>query len=142
MSEERDQQQRPRRRLGDVGGTDGGLGDFLVGLALLVAGAWLFLGRVVVTTGGVFAPFGLVLPAGTPFGVTLLPMFLGVMLLFWRGRSVAGWVLVAGGAVALVAGVMADLRVYFRPTTLPHTLVMFGLMAAGLGLVARALRPH
>ena len=121
-----------------MGGTTGGLGEFVLGLVLLALGGWLFLDRVVVTSG-----FGSLFGFGErSFGVMLLPLFLGVTLLFWNGRSIAGWLLTAGGALGIFAGIIADLHVFFRPTSLPTTLVMLGMMAAGLGLVARALRPH
>jgi hypothetical protein len=35
-----------------------------------------------------------------------------------------------------------NLRVYFAPTSLFNTLVMLLLLAGGLGLVARSLRPR
>ena len=35
-----------------------------------------------------------------------------------------------------------NLDVYFQPASLWTTIVMFGLIACGLGLFARALRPH
>jgi hypothetical protein len=34
------------------------------------------------------------------------------------------------------------LRLYFEPTSLFNTILMLVLLAGGLGLVARALRPH
>jgi hypothetical protein len=40
------------------------------------------------------------------------------------------------------AGVIANMSIYFRPTSLFNTLVMLILLVGGLGLVARALRPH
>lgn len=127
-----------RRQLKDVGGTAGGLGEFIVGIALLGAGAWLFLSRVVVTSG-----FGSLFGLGSSsFGTMLVPLFLGVMLLFWNGRSILGWLLALFGALGIFAGIISDLHVFFQPTSLPTTLTMLGMMAAGLGLVARALRPH
>jgi hypothetical protein len=38
--------------------------------------------------------------------------------------------------------VIANLHIYFQPTSLFNTLVMLILLAGGLGLIARALRPH
>ena len=36
----------------------------------------------------------------------------------------------------------ANLHIYFQPTSLFNTLVMLILLAGGLGLIARALRPQ
>ena len=41
-----------------------------------------------------------------------------------------------------LAGIIANLQIFFRPTSLFNTLVMLGMLAAGLGLVARSLRAH
>jgi hypothetical protein len=39
-------------------------------------------------------------------------------------------------------GIIANLHIYFRPTSLFNTLIMLGLLVGGLGLIARALRAH
>jgi hypothetical protein len=38
--------------------------------------------------------------------------------------------------------VIANMHIYFRPTSLFNTLVMLILFVGGLGLMARALSPH
>jgi len=76
------------------------------------------------------------------FGITLVPMLLGVGILFWNGRSLAGWIVTAAGALFILAGVIANMSIYFRATSLFNTLVMLILLVGGLGLIARALRPH
>jgi hypothetical protein len=35
-----------------------------------------------------------------------------------------------------------DLDIYFRPASLWNTILMFGLIAGGVGLFAKGLRPH
>ena len=42
----------------------------------------------------------------------------------------------------LFRSVIANLHIYFQPTSLFNTLVMLILLAGGLGLIARALRPQ
>jgi uncharacterized protein len=42
--------------------------------------------------------------------------------------------------VIILAGILANLRIYFQPTSLFNTLLMLGLLAAGVGLMAAALR--
>ena len=46
------------------------------------------------------------------------------------------------GALIIVAGILANLHIYFQATSLFDTLIILGLLAAGIGLVARSLRPH
>jgi ATP/ADP translocase len=50
-------------------------------------------------------------------------------------------IVVLGGAIIFV-GIIANLHIYFRPTSLFNTLIMLGLLVGGLGLIARALRAH
>ncbi len=122
--------------MNDVGGTPGGLGEFLMGFVMTCVGGYLLTNQV--TVAGSYWNF-----YGTnTFGVTLLPMLFGIGMLFWNGRSIAGWVLTAGGALFILAGVIANLHIYFRPATLFNTIVMLVLVVGGLGLIARAMLPH
>jgi hypothetical protein len=119
-----------------AGGTPGGLPSFLAGAAMLVAGGYLLLARVTVTS-GYWALWGY-----NAFGLSLVPLLVGIGVLFFNGRSGLGWALTAAGALIILAGIVANLHVYFQPTSLFDTLIMLGLLAGGLGLVARSLRPQ
>jgi len=127
--------ERPRRTLRDAGGTSGGIGTFLLGGIMAVAGGYLLMNQVVVTS-GFWRMFGYDL-----FGLTLVPLLIGLGLVFYHGRSVLGWLLIFAGAVIIVTGVIANMTVYFRSTSLFNTLMMLILLVGGLGLVARSLRP-
>jgi len=124
------------RGIRDVGGTEGGLGHFLLGFALICVGGYLLTNQVMVA-GSYWNFWG-----GNTFGITLIPMLIGVGLLFRDGRSVIGWLLTIAGALFIVAGVVANIHIYFQPTSLFNTIVMLVLLVAGLGLIARAMRPH
>jgi hypothetical protein len=79
---------------------------------------------------------------GSSFGLTLVPLLLGIGTLFVNGKSILGWGLTVGGLLFIAAGILMNLHIYFRTTTLFDVLVMFGLIAAGLGLIVKSLRPH
>jgi len=117
-----------------AGGTSGGLGTFLLGLGMLVVGAYLLLTRVTVGS-GTWLVWGY-----NAFGLSLLPLTAGVGWLFYDERGIGGWILTGVGALIILAGIIANLHLYFAPTSLFDTLVMLGLLAGGLGLVARSLR--
>src|SRR5215217_5753427 len=123
-------------RLRGAGGTRGGVGEFLLGLGMSVAGAYLLTQRVTVTS-GYWTLWGY-----NAFGLSLLPLLFGVGLLFFNGRSIAGWLLTFAGVVIIFVGIIANLGVYFQSTSLFNTLVMLVLLAGGIGLVARSLRAH
>ena len=117
-----------------AGGTPGGLGTFFFGAGMAAVGAYLLLTRVVVSSSP-WALWGV-----NAFGLSLLPLVVGIGLLFFDGRSLPGWALTGIGALIIVAGIVANLRMYFRPTTLFDTLLMLVLLGGGLGLIARSLR--
>lgn len=122
------------RSLSDVGGTSGGLGMFLLGFAMACVGGFLITHQVAIV-GSYWAFWG-----GSTFGITLLPMLFGIGILFWNGKSVFGWVLTVAGALFILAGIIANMHLYFRPTSLFNTLVMLILLVGGLALIARSLR--
>jgi hypothetical protein len=119
-----------------AGGTPGGVGTFLIGAVMIVSGGYLLLTRVTVASGG------WVLWGYNAFGLSLLPLLIGIGVLFFNGRSVLGWGLTAAGVIIIVAGILANLHIYFQSTSLFDTLVILGLLAAGIGLVARSLQPQ
>ena len=122
--------------LRDVGGTQGGLGSFLFGLALTLVGCYLFLDRVTVH-GGYFRFGG---SEGRSFGITLLFLLIGVGFLFYEASSKAGWILTVGAFVVMITGIIVNLDLHFRATSLFTTLLILGMFASGLGLVFRSLR--
>jgi hypothetical protein len=123
--------------LRDVGGTKGGLGHFIIGFALFCVGGYLLLDRVSVF-GGYWTFFG---SSQTSFGVTLIPLLLGIGMLFYNGKSFFGWLLTGGGFLILFAGVIANMQIHFQRTSLFNTLVMLVLIMAGVGMIVRSLRP-
>ncbi len=124
------------RTVSDVGGTPGGLGEFLIGFIMACVGGYLLANQVTVV-GSYWSFWG-----ANSFGITLIPMLFGVGLLFWRGRSIIGWLLTIAGALFILAGVIANMHIYFQPTSLFNTLVMLVLLVGGLGLIARSVQPH
>jgi len=120
-----------------AGGTPGGFGEFFLGLGLAGAGTYLLLNQVQVHTSG-WRLWGM----ANGFGITMIPMLIGVGILFFNGKSKIGWVLTVGGFMTIVVGILANMDIYFQRTSLWNTLIMFGMLAGGLGLITRSLRPH
>lgn len=121
-------------KLTGAGGTPGGIPMFLIGFIMAVAGGYLLTNQVTVTSGA-WALWGY-----NSFGLSLLPFIVGVLMLFFDGRSRLGWLLLVAGVVIILAGIIMNLRIYFEPTSLFNTLTMLFLLAGGIGLVARSLR--
>lgn len=101
---------------------------------MAAAGGYLLLNQVQVTTSyWNFGPYG-------GFGLTLLPLLVGIAFLFYNGKSIIGWLFTIAGAAFILAGVLMHMDIYFRQTTLFNTLAMLVLLFGGLGLIARSLR--
>jgi hypothetical protein len=119
-----------------AGGTPGGIGQFFTGLIMAGIGSYLFLNQVQVTSSwGTFWGYN-------TFGLSLVPMLLGIGILFFNGKSVIGWILTILGFGIILAGILVNLDIYFTPTSLYNTLLMLILLAGGLGLIARSLTPR
>ena len=129
------------RRSRGAGGTPGGVGTFFLGLALALLGGYLVLNQVQVSSSfNFFGLWGWNRPAG--FGLTMLPLLIGIGVLFFDGSSKIGWILSAGGLLVILAAVLMSLSISWAPTSLFNTLLMFGMLAGGLGLIARSLRAY
>jgi multisubunit Na+/H+ antiporter MnhF subunit len=122
------------RRFQGPGGTPGGLGMFVFGLVLAIAGGYLILNQTQVTS-SYWSWWG-----PNTFGLTLIPLVIGIGLLFFDGRSIAGWVLAGGGTVIIFVGILAHLQIFFTQTSLFNVILMLAMFAAGLGLMARAVK--
>lgn len=119
-----------------AGGTSGGIAEFLIGLAMTVAGGYLLTNRVTVTS-GFWSLWGY-----NTFGLSLLPLIFGIGLLFFNGKSIIGWILLVVGLVVIFTAIIMNLQIYFQPTSLFNTIAMLVLLFGGIGLIARALRSH
>lgn len=117
-----------------AGGTSGGIGQFFLGCGMAIAGGYLLLSQITVRT-GFWRMWGY-----NAAGFTFFPFLIGVGLLFANGSSKVGWLLTIGSLIALIAGVIANLDVYFAQTSLWNALIIFVLFAGGIGLVVRSLR--
>lgn len=119
-----------------AGGTPGGLGEFFAGLAMTAGGGYLLLNQVTVST-GYWQMWGY-----NAFGISLIPLLIGIALVFFDGKSKLGWILTSFGAIVIVLGIITNLTINYRPTTLFNTLIILALIAGGLGLIVRSVRAH
>ena len=78
-----------------AGGTPGGIGEFVLGFVMAVAGGYLLTSQVTVTSAR-WRLWGY-----DSFGLSLVPLVFGVGLLFFNGRSIPGWLLTVAGAVII-----------------------------------------
>lgn len=124
-----------------AGGTSGGSSKFFLGLAMMCAGFYLLFNAI-----GVSSSFGLGarLFGSSGYGVTggmiLLPLIIGVGLVFFNAKNYLGWLLAIGSLVALLAGVIASVQFNLRSMNAFELIVILVLAFGGLGLFLRSLR--
>ena len=76
---------------------------------MVVAGGYLLLTRVTVASGGWYF-YGY-----NAFGLSLIPLLVGIGVLFFNGRSVPGWALTTIGALIVVVGILSNLNICLPP---------------------------
>ncbi|MGL4773216.1 MAG: hypothetical protein ACRC2K_06585 [Clostridium sp.] len=114
----------------------GSLVTFLAGIALFSLGTYLILQNTIISTS-----FGLssLLGRDIPFGVTLIPLLIGIIMLFFNEKNILGWILFVGGILLILVGILMGLKIRFMPVTLFQNILMYGCVAAGIGLALKGL---
>ncbi|MFM2158617.1 MAG: hypothetical protein RLZZ124_1091 [Cyanobacteriota bacterium] len=128
--------------------------QFLIGGCLFVAGGFLMANQVMVhgplighglghhRGWGMGGP-SLLLPWGTPgMGLLMLPLGIGVCLLFAGSHRRWANLLIWASLAALAVGVLNSLRMSFMPTTLWQLGVYVVMIASGGGLMFRGLNAY
>ena len=113
---------------------------FFIGLVLLGAGLFWLFQRTSVATVGIFSGgllFGNIM---IPTGVVLLPLILGIILLFFlEDKRIIGWIVTVIGLIVVILSILMSVRISFERTSLFEFICMFGFIAAGTGLLLRTL---
>jgi hypothetical protein len=118
-------------------GVGGIMKNLLAGIAFFVLGVFLITQNTVVRTGINLG--GLTGGYNPPFGVLLLPVLIGIILLFAMKKQIWGWILIGFGLVTILLGLLLGLEVTFKPTSLYVAILMFGCTAVGIGLMIRGV---
>ena len=113
---------------------------FFIGLILLGAGLFWLFQRTSVATVGIFSGgllFGNIM---IPTGVVLIPLILGIILLFFLDdKRIIGWIVTVIGLIIVILSILMSVRISFERTSLFEFICMFGFIAAGTGLLLRTL---
>ena len=111
--------------------------NLLAGIAFFVLGVFLITQNTVVRTG--FNLGGLTGGYNPPFGVLLIPVLIGIILLFAMKKQTWGWILIGFGLATILLGLLMGLEIFLKPTNLYVTILMFGCAAVGVGLMIRGV---
>jgi hypothetical protein len=128
-----------------AGGTSGGIGQFLIGLIMMVSGFYLLLNAISVTSHFALSHriYGFS-AIGSHFSITsgmvMIPFIFGVGMIFYNGRNIIGWLLTIGSISALIFGVISSIHFSFRSMSAFDLIVILVLAVGGLGLFLRSLK--
>jgi hypothetical protein len=124
-----------------AGGTSGGAGQFFLGLILMCGGFYLLLNAVVVnSTFGMGAHLFGIGGYGVTGGMILVPLVIGIAMIFYNARNFFGWLLAVGAFGAMVFGVISSVSMNLRTMSAFELICILALAFGGLGLFLRSLR--
>ena len=124
-----------------AGGTEGGVGQFMMGFLMMCGGGYMLFNAIRVTTN-----FGMgysLYRFGGGFsissGMILIPFMFGVGMIFYNSRNVIGWLLSVGSLAALVFGVISSIQFRMASMSAFDLIVILVLLVGGIGLFLRSL---
>ncbi len=127
-----------------AGGTSGGSGQFILGLLMMCGGFYLLLSGIVVSSN--FGMSTRLFGFGSGFGVTsgmiVIPLLIGIGMVFYNAKNYIGWFLMLGSFTALIFGVIASVSMNLRTMSAFDLIAILVLAIGGLGLFVRSLYPH
>ncbi|MBE6846343.1 MAG: hypothetical protein E7508_11765 [Ruminococcus sp.] len=117
--------------------SSGSLMQFLIGLVLMGAGLfWIFQSvRVSTGYGSIYTIGGW----GVPNGTIIIPLLIGIVMLFVMERKIFGWIVTGIGVAVILVGIITSVRLHFYGTSLFEYILMFGFTLVGGGLVLKNL---
>ena len=129
----------------EPGGSQGGELKFLFGAVLAAVGLYLFFDSVRFTTGhhGLFSGAfhrrggGGGLGETTSMGIVLVPLFIGIVALFFDAKRTWGWVITWLGVAILLIEIVSRVR-FYMDSKLTHVILMMIMIAGGFGMMLRA----
>ncbi len=114
---------------------------FFCGLLMFAAGLFLIFQNTVVSSGYGAGGYGF-LHFGSfnlPNGMIMVPLIIGIAMLFLMDRKIFGWIVVAIGIIIILAAIISSVHIHWRTTSMYMFVIMFGLVAAGGGMMLKEL---
>jgi hypothetical protein len=128
-----------------AGGTNGGIGQFFIGILMMCGGFYLLLSAITVNShfgmGSQLYGFSISGNAiGISSGMIMIPMIFGIGIIFFSSKNLIGWILALGSLSALIFGVIAAIQFQLRPMSAFDLIVILTLSMGGLGLFLKSLK--
>lgn len=128
------------------GNTEGGIGQFSVGLVLSIVSLYFFFNSVQVSSQGdgfigrmIHSGIGDGMAGTASMGLIFVPFFLGVTALFYDARQTWAWLLMWIGVGIISIEILSRITFLFN-FRLSYMLLLIVLFAAGTGLMLRSYK--
>ena len=127
-----------------AGGNEGGIGRFFIGLIMIIAGGYLFLSNVMVTTN--FGRFGFgfnsfnSIQGFTTSGYIFFPFMFGIAIVFYNSKNYIGWFLLLASTVMLIFGVISNINLRMNTMSSFNLITILVLLLGGIGLFLSSLK--
>lgn len=114
------------------------LAEFIIGLAMLVLGLYLFMQKVTVSTGffqGSFILGGVYVNTG----LVVVPFIIGIIMIFVKPESFISKLVASLGLLLIIVSIISSTTMRLSNITLYEWLLFLVLIFGGLALVCRIL---
>lgn len=111
---------------------------FFLGLLMFAGGVFMILQNIIVRTswGTSFYRIG---TWEVPNGMIMLPVLIGIVMLFVMEKRIFGWIVFILGLVFIMLTIIMSVQISWKTSNAYMFVMMFGLAAAGGGLLMRVL---
>ena len=135
------------KKIKGAGGTEGGIKDFFIGIIMCGVGLYMLLSKITVTsTFGLgtnlyrFGVGGNNLSFGLTTGMILIPLIIGIIWIFYNGRSIFAWLLTLTSLAGMLFGVISSVTLRLNTMNSFDLIMIFILAFGGLGIFLRSLK--
>ena len=132
--EEKNDLEETKKESGDVGRND--LLHFFIGICLLAVGLFMLSKRVVVHSSWYVWRIG---SFDLSSGTVTIPLIIGIIWYFFNNKSIIPKVIITISAIFIVVSIIMSVRITFMSTSLFDYILIFGMAAAGAGLLLKTL---
>lgn len=113
--------------------------NFFLGLLMFGGGLFMILQNAQVTTSWGYGYFYHIGSWGVPNGMIMLPVLIGIVMLFLMEKKLPGWIVTILGIIFILFTIIMSVKITWNTTSAYMFILMFGLVAAGGGLMLRIL---
>ncbi len=115
------------------------LRDFFIGLLMFAGGLFMVLQNIIVRTSWGSGYFYRIGGWNVPNGMVMLPLLIGIVMLFMLDKKFFGWLVTVLGIIFILLTIIMSVNISWKTSSAYVFVLMFGLVAAGGGLMLRGM---